>query len=170
MKNCAALARLDKRRPQDIQRLAGHPVEEYSPIPDRQPDVPFGESPIFSKINEVLVPVPVYDRLSSVGKETEVTDWMYVDRSRVVGQSAFGLRVAGWGLEPLLHDGEIAVIDPDRSIQQGDVVIVAKEGEPLARRYGVKEGKGVLEGDGTIMAVQDVSVVGVVIGICRYLK
>ena len=59
------------------------------------------------------------------------------------GRHLFAIRVAGDSMEPLFHEGEVLVVDPEVQPQAGDYAIVKKDHEPEAAFKQLKKFRGV---------------------------
>ena len=56
----------------------------------------------------------------------EAEDWLAVPG--LSGRKLFGIKVKGDSMEPLLHEGDILIIDPIKKFQRGIAVVRHKEG------------------------------------------
>ena len=71
----------------------------------------------------------------------------FVDAPDNAGPGSFAIIVSGKSMEPEFQEGEIVVVDPDKTPRHNDFVVIVLEGrkKPLIRRYVVSDDKIFLE-------------------------
>lgn len=94
-----------------------------------------------------LRPIPVYDGASAglIGRFTSdesVAKWVMVPMNR---PGKFGVVVHGDSMEPIMRDGDVAVVDPDLAVDSGSLALVVIEGEAYVKRVYFQDGIVVLQ-------------------------
>ena len=59
----------------------------------------------------------------------------YIFSSRIKGENLFGVNVKGDSMDPMLHDGDILIIDPDKRFIRGIAVVRHKNGFKIRNAY-----------------------------------
>lgn len=108
----------------------------------------------------------------------EIVAHIAVDRSLVKGNDAFLLRVKGDSMiEAHIVDGDLAVVRPQSTAENGEIVVALIDGEATLKRF-FREGHCIrLQPENASMEpmiiaadTQDVTIIGKVTGLCRTLE
>lgn len=88
------------------------------------------------------VPIPVYsDFKVHMGGMTEMpVDYVYQSKEQVGSHHKEGLHCVGDCMEPLIHDGEIVIVDLDASPVLGNIVLCLTEDGLIVGHYIVEKG------------------------------
>ena len=107
-----------------------------------------------------------------------VDDYLNVDAALIKGDGSFILRVRGDSMiEAQIADGDLAVVRPQATADNGDIVVAMVAGEATLKRFYREEGRVRLQPENSRMqpiilsvADGDVTILGKVTGIIRVLE
>jgi len=94
-----------------------------------------------------LRPIPVYNGASAGDIGTfpdnrEIVTWIMIPRKK---PGKFGIIVHGDSMEPEIHDGDIVIVDPDLSIENGSKVVVIIDGEAFVKKIYFEDNAVILQ-------------------------
>ncbi|MEA3544167.1 MAG: transcriptional repressor LexA [Thermodesulfobacteriota bacterium] len=107
-----------------------------------------------------------------------VDDYLNVDIALIKGEGSFVLRVRGDSMiEAQIVDGDLAVVRPQSTADNGDIVVAMVDGEATLKRFYQEEGQVRLQPENSRLqpiilsaAGGEVTIVGKVTGILRLLE
>ena len=152
------------------------PVEElYEAAGFTDIEVPTPDTPeqLLEKLRLAQpVSIPVYDRFPIHAGEVHDTpiEYVYRPRSQLAGANIEAYRITGHCLEPLIADGDIAIVDRDRNPAPGNIVVALLKGDQLVvGRLKLHNDKAIIENNNECYNYDECHVVAVVIEVNRRL-
>jgi len=108
----------------------------------------------------------------------EVEEQLAVDSSLVKSTDSFLLRVKGDSMiEAHIVEGDLAVVRPQATAENGDIVVALIDGEATLKRFFHEGDRIRLQPENATMApiivtadMQDITIIGKVTGLCRTLE
>jgi len=118
------------------------------------------------------VTIPVYERFPApIGMTRETpAEYIYRPRSEVAGAGIEAYRADGWSLEPDIRNGDIVIVDRDRTADVGDVLLGMTDDGLVVGRLQMVGGEGVLENSNLRVKLKDCRTTAVVIEVNRRVK
>ncbi|MBA7683827.1 hypothetical protein ES703_92212 [subsurface metagenome] len=117
------------------------------------------------------VSIPVYTEFPfHAGGFTEPVEYVYRERTKDAGKNIEGYEVHGSCLEPIIHDGDIIIIDMQGEIDNGDIVACLVDEKLCLGRMRKIADDLILETKDGMMRLEEAQLAAPVIEVIRRLK
>lgn len=163
------LARAFNIRPEELYQAAGYikevTIHGFRSVKETPQD-------ILERLRVAISStVPIYEDFPfHAGSPVEPVDQLSVIKYRARDANLEGYYAYGNCLEPTIHDGDIIIIDRDRQIENGDVVVALVNGKQcIARLKKIADELYLENNEGRIKLEQDI-IAALVIEVRRRLK
>lgn len=114
--------------------------------------------------------IPVYPDYLHAGKGVEPLEYIYRSRGYTAGKNVQAFFVRGDCLLPYIEDGDIAVVDLDGTIDNGDLVACLMDGQLHIAKYKTINGEHFLENRFGTRKIEDCTQSAVVLEITKRVK
>jgi transcriptional regulator with XRE-family HTH domain len=146
---------------EDLLQAAGYIPGEPRP---RSPDAILAEL-----VTLQPVAIPVYEQVVHAGEPAEIVEYSYWAKSKAVGKNIRGFKVRGFCLSPMVNEGDTIFVDPDRSPQNGNIVLALANDEVYLMRFRCRGDKVWLENNDRELELEECLIQGVVVQVSKEL-
>lgn len=109
-------------------------------------DIPGVEEPVVKNPDEHLeryeisrpISIPVYGKIPHGAEHGEPLEYVYLARNKAAGKNIEAYKADGDCMVPLIEDGDIIIVDKDRTGEVGDIMVCLKDNDLICGKLVMK--------------------------------